>query len=83
MVASTTTLTVRWEKLPDDFGLPDDPVDNIAQPALAAALTDALITTGWLSAKALTTTNYGLCATANGKGVVKAPDWADILSFIA
>ena len=36
MVASTSALKIRWEKLPDDFVLPDDPVDNIAQPALAA-----------------------------------------------
>ncbi len=33
---------VTWEKLPEDFVLPDDPVENILQPALAAALTDAL-----------------------------------------
>jgi len=31
MVASTITLDIRREKLPDDFVLPDDPVDNIAQ----------------------------------------------------
>jgi len=28
---------ITWEKLPDDF-LRDDPVDNINQPLLAAAL---------------------------------------------
>lgn len=33
--------TVTWEKLPDGFVLPDDPVENIQQPYLAAALTDA------------------------------------------
>ncbi|MBE9097681.1 hypothetical protein [Tychonema sp. LEGE 07203] len=33
---------VTWEKLPSDFILPDDPVENIQQPLLAAALTDAL-----------------------------------------
>jgi hypothetical protein len=41
-----TTLTqdyqITWEKLPDDYKLPDDPVDNINQPALAAALTESL-----------------------------------------
>ncbi|MEM6434689.1 MAG: Uma2 family endonuclease [Cyanobacteria bacterium P01_D01_bin.115] len=76
MVASPNALQIRWEKLPDDFVLPDDPVDNIAQPALAAALTDALTTAGQLAADALITTNYGLCATVNGKVVVKAQDWA-------
>ena len=78
MVASPLTLDIRWELLPEDFVLPDDPVDNIAQPALAAALTDALATAGRLPATALTPTNYGVCATVNGKVVVKAPDWAYI-----
>jgi len=78
MVISSKGLEIRWEKLPDDFVLPDDPVDNIAQPALAAALTDALATAGRLPAKTLTTTTYGICATVNDKVVVKAPDWAYI-----
>ena len=34
--------TITWESLPADFILPDDPVENIQQPTLAAALTDAL-----------------------------------------
>jgi Uma2 family endonuclease len=78
MVASVADLHIRWEKLPDDYVLPDDPVDNIAQPALAAALTDALSISGRLPENALTTTNYGICATVNDKVVVKAPDWAYI-----
>jgi Putative restriction endonuclease len=67
--------SITWEKLPDDFILPDDPVDNINQPALAAALTESLDLSGKLPATALATTNYGICATVNGKVVVKAPDW--------
>lgn len=78
MVASIADLDIRWEKLPDDFVLPDDPVENIAQPALAAALTDALETARRLPENSLTTTNYGICATVNAKVVVKAPDWAYI-----
>ncbi|MEH2104697.1 Uma2 family endonuclease [Nostoc sp.] len=77
-----TTLTqdyqITWEKLPDDYKLPDDPVDNINQPALAAALTESLQLAGKISANALTTTNYGICATLNNKMVIKAPDWAFI-----
>jgi hypothetical protein len=73
-----TTHDVRWEKLPDDFLLPDDPVDNINQPALAAALTESLQLAQKLPATALTPTNYGICATINGKIAVKAPDWAYI-----
>ena len=46
-----------WEKLPEDFVLPDDPASNINQPALAAALTDSLFLAGYLSETAATTTN--------------------------
>jgi hypothetical protein len=31
-------LNITWPKLPDDFPLPDDPVENTDQPLLAAAL---------------------------------------------
>ena len=39
---STTTTTkpnyqILWEKLPDDYNLSNDPVDNINQPPLAGA----------------------------------------------
>lgn len=76
--ATTPAYTVVWEKLPDDVVLPNDPVDNINQPALAAALTESLRLANRLSETALTPTNYGICATVNGKFVAKAPDWAYI-----
>lgn len=69
-------IQVTWEKLPDDFVLPDDPVDNINQPPLAAALTESLELAGKLSDITLTPTNYGICATLDGQFVIKAPDWA-------
>jgi hypothetical protein len=78
MLATTPNLTITWEKLPDDFILPDDPVDNINQPCLAAALTESLVLAGKLPETALTPTNYGICATVNDKIVVKAPDWGYI-----
>lgn len=78
MAVTTTSLKVTWEKLPEDYILPDDPVDNITQPLLAMALTDALSTAGKLPENSLTPTNYGICATVNDKIVVKAPDWAFI-----
>lgn len=80
---STTTINykITWEKLPDDYVLDDEPVDNINQPSLAAALTESLEINRKLPANALTTTNYGICATVNQKIVVKAPDWAYIPSI--
>ncbi|EKV02242.1 hypothetical protein Lepto7375DRAFT_4465 [Leptolyngbya sp. PCC 7375] len=78
MVATSTKLSIRWEKLPKHYVLPDDPVDNISQPFIAAALSESLSIAGRISETALITTNYGLCATVNDKTVVKAPDWAFI-----
>jgi hypothetical protein len=75
MSAVAPLLEITWEKLPDDFVLDKDPVDNIAQPALAAALSESLNLAGRLPASALTTTNYGICVTVNHQRVVKAPDW--------
>ena len=40
--ATKTQYTLTWEKLPDDFKLPDAPVENIDQPLLATALREAL-----------------------------------------
>ena len=76
MLATPPPYSIAWKKLPDDFVLPDDPVDNINQPAIAAALTESLQLAGSLPETAFTSTNYGICATVNGKTVVKAPDWA-------
>lgn len=81
MLASAATYEITWEKLPDDFVLDDEPVDNINQPLLAAALTESLELAVRLSANALTITNYGICATLNNKIVVKAPDWGFIPSI--
>jgi Uma2 family endonuclease len=66
---------ITWDALPDDFVLPDDPVENIQQPALAAALTDALGAAGLIQPEMLITPNFGLVATVNRRTVVKAPDW--------
>jgi hypothetical protein len=75
MTTVTSQPKITWEKLPDDFLLPDDPVDNIDQPTLAAALSDSLEQTGRLQDNTLVATNYGVCARLEGKFVVKAPDW--------
>lgn len=67
--------TITWSALPADFVLPDDPVENIQQPLLAAALTDALGEAGRIQPEMLIGSNFGLVATVNKKIVVKAPDW--------
>lgn len=76
MVVTASTQKITWELLPEDLILDDEPVDNVNQPSLAAALTESLQMAGKLPETALVTTNYGICATINDKFVVKAPDWA-------
>jgi Uma2 family endonuclease len=71
----TQPLSITWEKLPDDYILPDDPVENIQQPLLAAGLTDAIGEAGLIQSGMLLASNFGLVATVNQKTVVKAPDW--------
>ena len=42
MVVTASTHKITWELLPEDFILDDEPVDNVNQPSLAAALTESL-----------------------------------------
>ncbi|NER48125.1 MAG: hypothetical protein F6J92_15785 [Symploca sp. SIO1A3] len=69
------TYTVTWEKLPDDYLLPDDPVENTSQPLIAAALRESLELQGRLTSENLVASNLGICATVNNRTTVKAPDW--------
>lgn len=66
---------ITWDILPEDFILPDDPVENNLQPLLAAALRESLELAGLILAADLIATNFGLCTTVDGKTIVKAPDW--------
>ncbi|MEM8639458.1 MAG: Uma2 family endonuclease [Cyanobacteria bacterium P01_G01_bin.54] len=83
MLTTPHPLTITWEKLPDDYVLPDDPVDNRTQPALAEALSNALRSNQYTGDRSFTATNYALCATVNDKTVVKAPDWFYVPQFSA
>jgi Uma2 family endonuclease len=75
--------SVTWTHLPDDFVLPNDPGENIQQPALAAALTDALSAGDRLQSQILIASNFGLVATVEQKTVVKAPDWFYVPQVLA
>jgi len=71
----TQALTITWERLPDTVPLDDEPVDNTGQPLIAGALREALELTGYIQPQMLIASNFGICATLNGKLVIKAPDW--------
>ncbi|MEB3829147.1 Uma2 family endonuclease [Phormidium sp. CCY1219] len=66
-------LKITWPKLPDDFVLPDDPVENSEHPLLANALRQSL--PSGLIESALITSNFALCAAINDRFICKAPDW--------
>jgi Uma2 family endonuclease len=69
---------VTWHKLPENFILPEDPVDDNLHPLLAAALCKSLELAGLFLESGLIATNFGVCATVADKTVVKAPDWVYI-----
>lgn len=75
-----TQPVIDWELLPKNFILPDDPVESINHPLIAAALTDALDVAGLILPSLLIASNFGLCVQVNRKIVVKAPDWVYIPS---
>jgi hypothetical protein len=77
---SNSLPAIAWEKLPDDFVLPDDPVESNLQPLLASALRESLALAGLILESMLIASNFGICATVGGKTVVKAPDWVYIPS---
>jgi Uma2 family endonuclease len=64
-----------WEKLPANFILPDDPVESIAQPLLAAALNDSLEIAQHVATETIVASNMALVVKVNQKTIVKAPDW--------
>jgi Uma2 family endonuclease len=66
---------VSWEKLPEDYPLSEEPVENTSQPLLAAPLRESLEFIGFLTPERLIASNLGICVTVNGKTLVKAPDW--------
>ena len=69
---------ITWELLPPDYPLPDDPVDNMLQPLLAAALREALELAGLVSASMIIATNFGICTRIDDHTAIKAPDWVYI-----
>lgn len=75
-------LIVTWPLLPDDFQLPDDPVEDETQPLIAAALRQPLTAFPELMQDALIVSNFALCAgisfpssSDEPRTICKAPDW--------
>ncbi len=74
-LSSSLKPEISWELLPDDYLLPDDPVENLLHPAFAAVLREILELAGLITPEMLVGSNFAICAAVDGKMVVKAPDW--------
>ena len=68
-------LKITWPLLPDDFLLPDDPVDDIDHPLIANGLRQSLVASPELMQDALIVSNFALCAAVDDRTICKAPDW--------
>ncbi|MEG4586003.1 Uma2 family endonuclease [Microcoleus sp. MOSTC5] len=68
-------LTITWPLLPDDFILPDDPVDDTDPPLLANGLRQSVVDSPEVMQDALIVSNFALCAAVDDRTICKAPDW--------
>jgi Putative restriction endonuclease len=68
-------LKITWPLLPDDFILPDDPVENIEHPLIANGLRQSIVDSPELIQDALIVSNFALCAAVDDRTICKAPDW--------
>ncbi len=72
---SLTRPTITWPLLPEDFILPDEPVENSDQPLIATALRQPLTAIPEYRQNALIVSNFALCAGIDERTICKAPDW--------
>jgi hypothetical protein len=75
IIRPAATLKVTWERLPDDYKLEEEPVENTRQPLIAGALREPLELIWYIKPEMLIASNLGICATVNGELVIKSPDW--------
>ncbi|MEG4198288.1 Uma2 family endonuclease [Microcoleus sp. Pol12A5] len=68
-------LKITWPLLPEDFILPDDPVENIEHPLISKGLRQYVMDSPELMQDALIVSNFGLCAAVDDHTICKAPDW--------
>lgn len=68
-------LKITWRLLPNEFILPDDPVDDIDHPLLAKGVRQSVVDSPELMQDALIVSNFALCAAVDDRTICKAPDW--------
>jgi hypothetical protein len=82
VVKQNPSLTITWEKLPDDVPLEEEPVENTGQPLIAGALRESLELADYIQPNMLIASNLALCATVDGNLILKAPDWLYVVSVL-
>jgi Uma2 family endonuclease len=75
MSSWTANRKIEWKKLPEDCILDEEPVQNIDQPLLAAALREILEIAGLIGEQILIASHLGICTTIDDQLVIKPPDW--------
>ncbi len=75
LIRLTPKPTITWDKLPENFKLEEEPVENTGQPLIAGALREPLELMGYIKPEMLIGGNLGICATVNNELEIKAPDW--------
>lgn len=73
--SSAGVVNISWDYLPENFILEEEPVENVAQPLLAAALRESLALADYIKPEMLIVSNLAICSTVNHHMNLKAPDW--------
>ncbi|MEG4217194.1 hypothetical protein QUA27_17185 [Microcoleus sp. Pol14C6] len=68
-------LKITCPLLPDDFILPDDPVDDIEHPLISNGLRQSVVDAPELIQNALIVSNFAWWAAVDDRTICKAPDW--------
>jgi hypothetical protein len=74
MTFNPMTFKISWEKLPKDFILEEQPLQDIDQPSIAAALRESLEIAGLILEGTLVAAHLAIGVTFDDKLVIKTPD---------
>lgn len=75
MSSWTENIKIVWDKLPKDFILEEEPIQNIDHFLLAATLREILEIAGLIGEETLIASHLGIFVKMDDQLVIKAPDW--------
>ena len=68
-------LEITWEPLPEDYPIPDDPVEDTEHPLIAEALKNPIYQVPELRQQAFMASHFALYAKVNNRTICQGPDW--------